>query len=73
MTSLTAQENALCDDYRKRGKRDALLTNVLIGGGGAIFLTSLIILIADPGNVEKPNARASVSVSPTSFKVVVRW
>jgi tetratricopeptide (TPR) repeat protein len=74
MTSLTAQENALCDDYRERGKRDALLTNVLIGGGGAIFLTSLIVMIVDPGNVEKPSAAgASLSVSPTSFKVVVRW
>jgi tetratricopeptide (TPR) repeat protein len=73
-TSLLASENALCDDYRTRGKRDALLSNVLVGSGAAIIATSLIVLVADPGNVERPNAvRASLAVSPTSFKVVVQW
>jgi tetratricopeptide (TPR) repeat protein len=73
-TSLLAAENALCDDYRTRGKRDALISNVLIGSGAAIVVTSLIVLIADPGNVERPDAvRAGVAVSPSSFQVVLRW
>jgi hypothetical protein len=47
---------------------------VLIGSGAAIVVTSLIVLIADPGNVERPDAvRAGVAVSPTSFNVVVKW
>ena len=73
-TPLTPAENATCDDYRTRAKRDELLGYSLIGGGSVIVLTSLILLIADPGNVERPaDARASISISPTSFKVVVRW
>jgi tetratricopeptide (TPR) repeat protein len=72
--TLLASENALCDDYRTRGKRDALLSNVLIGSGALIVVTSLIVLVADPGNVERPNAmRAGIAVSPTSFKVVLQW
>lgn len=72
--SLVGTDIATCDDYRAKGKRDALLSNVLIGSGAAVVVTSLIILIADPGNVERPTQnRASVAVTPTSFQVVVKW
>jgi tetratricopeptide (TPR) repeat protein len=72
--SLVSGDIATCDDYREKGKRDALLSNVLIGAGAAVVVTSVIILIADPGNVERPTqSRASVAVTPTSFQVVVKW
>jgi len=63
-----------CVADRDRGKRDALITNVLIGSGAAIVLTSVIVFAIDPGNLERPEApRVSLGVSPTSLKVVVQW
>jgi tetratricopeptide (TPR) repeat protein len=73
---ITLQQPELeqCDDYRTRGKRNALMSNVLIGSGAAVVLASLLVIIIDPGNVERPTAaRASVAVSPSSFNVVVQW
>ncbi|MBA3818493.1 MAG: hypothetical protein H0X17_06340, partial [Deltaproteobacteria bacterium] len=65
---------AQCEDDRVRGKRDALFTNVFIGGGGALLLASVLVFVIDPGNLERPEAaRASVKVSPTSFQVVFQW
>jgi tetratricopeptide (TPR) repeat protein len=61
-----------CTDHQKKGDRDAFLTNVLIGSGGALLLTSLIVFIADPGNVERPNG-PSVAVTHNSVHLVVRW
>ena len=65
-------DQCIADD--KLGKRDALIGNIGVASGGAIVAASLLVFILDPGNVERPNAaRASVSVSPTSFQVVVQW
>jgi len=61
-----------CTGYQKKGDRDAFLTNVLIGSGGTIVLASLIVFIADPGNVERPS-RAGVAVTHNSVHLVVRW
>ncbi|MDQ3365942.1 MAG: hypothetical protein M3680_10995 [Myxococcota bacterium] len=72
--ALDAATLARCEEDRVGGKRDALVTNVLIGGGGAVLLASVLVFVIDPGNLERPEtARASVQVSPTSFQVVIPW
>ena len=62
---------ARCSDLRDTGKRDALLSNVLIGGGAAILAASAIVFVIDPGNIERPTA--VVGVSPRSVHFTVRW
>jgi len=69
---LDAAQAAQCKSDRDRGQRDAQLTNILLGGGGALFVTAVLLLVVDPGNVERPD-RAHVAVSPNSIQVVVRW
>jgi tetratricopeptide (TPR) repeat protein len=54
------------------GKRDARIANILIGAGGGVFLASLIVYIIDPGNIERPE-RPTVTVTPSSVNMVVRW
>jgi tetratricopeptide (TPR) repeat protein len=61
-----------CNADLEQGDRNAFLTNVLVGSGGAVVLVSLIVFIADPGNVERPS-KASVAVSRNSVNLVVRW
>jgi len=55
------------------GKQEARLANILIGAGGGVFLGSLIVFIIDPGNLERPKERATLSVTPSSINMVVRW
>ncbi len=63
-----------CADAKDRGKRNALLANIMIGGGGALLLGSVVVFAIDPGNIERPNqARAQVRVSPRGFQVVWKW
>jgi tetratricopeptide (TPR) repeat protein len=61
-----------CMDNRDKGDRNAFLTNVLVGSGGLIVVASLIVFIADPGNVERPS-RAGVAITPSSVNFMVRW
>jgi hypothetical protein len=63
-----------CTADKDRGTRDALLSNVLIGSGGAVVLISAIIYAIDPGNVERPTEkRVGVAVTPSSVQVVLKW
>jgi hypothetical protein len=63
-----------CVSDRDRGKRDAFLTNVLVGSGAAVVLTAVLVFAIDPGNLERPDApRVGLGVSPTSLKVMVLW
>jgi len=61
-----------CLADKKKGERDAFLTNVLIGSGAAVVITSMIIFAIDPGNVERPN-RVGAAVTHNSINLVVRW
>ena len=63
---------ATCVEDRDRGDRNAFLGNVLIGSGGAVLLTSLLVFIIDPGNVERPSS-PRVSVTPNSVRMVFAW
>ncbi|HEY5947877.1 MAG TPA: hypothetical protein VIV40_20395 [Kofleriaceae bacterium] len=71
-TLLDATQIAQCQADHDKGDRDAFLTNVLIGSGGAVVIASLIVMIADPGNVEPPS-RIAVAVTHNSVNLVVRW
>ncbi|HUS32064.1 MAG TPA: hypothetical protein VMZ53_26375 [Kofleriaceae bacterium] len=63
-----------CNADKDKGTRDALLSNVLIGSGGAVVLVSALIYALDPGNVEAPKEkRVGLAVSPTSVQVVLKW
>ncbi len=74
MRFLGEEALARCTDDRDRGERNARLSNILIGGGGALLVTSVIIFAVDPGNVERPRQpRAQLRISPSSVQVVVRW
>jgi len=71
---LTAAELATCRDDRDRGQRSAIVSNVLLIGGGAIFAASVLVFVVDPGNVERPGqARAQLRITPTSIHAEVRW
>lgn len=71
---LGADDLVKCTDDRDLGKRRAMLGNVFLGGGAALLVTSAVIFILDPGNVERPEAsRARVAISPSSVSVQVRW
>jgi hypothetical protein len=61
-----------CKADREQGDRNAFLTNVLVGSGGLVVVASLIVFIADPGNVERPS-RAGVAITHNSVNLVVRW
>jgi hypothetical protein len=73
MRPLDAATLASCTQQREDGERSALYANIGIATGGAFVLTGLILLIADPGNIERPRAGASVAVTPTSIGAVIRW
>lgn len=63
-----------CNADKDTGKRDALLSNVLIGSGGAVLLVSAIVYAIDPGNIDRPTEkRVGIAVSPSSVKVVFKW
>lgn len=65
-TVLSADQVQTCRDDAETGERNALLGNILIGAGGAVLATALILLVVDPGNVERPDApRVSVTRSIT--------
>ncbi len=69
---LDAAAYAACNDQRDRGKRDALLGNAFLIGGGAAIALALVVYRLDPGNVERPRA-VTPMVSPSSVGVAVRW
>lgn len=69
---LSADQVDSCRSDAETGERNALLGNVLLGAGGAVFATSLIILFVDPGNVERSDA-PRVSVTPRSILFTARW
>ena len=65
---------AQCVEDRDAGKRDALYANILLGSGAALVVTSALLFLIDPGNVERPEQRTvSVGVSPSSVNLMVRW
>jgi tetratricopeptide (TPR) repeat protein len=71
---LTADAITQCRDERDQGERAALFGNIGIAAGGAFLVTAALLLLTDPGNVERPDqARAQVSVTPTSIQAVIRW
>ena len=72
MALLDMAEIEQCQADRKLGDRNAFLTNVLIGSGGAVVIASLIVFAIDPGNVERPD-RVSATVTRNSINLVVRW
>jgi hypothetical protein len=73
MRPLDAATLASCTRQREDGERSALYANIGIATGGAFVLTGLILLIVDPGNIDRPRAGASVAVTPTSVGAVIRW
>jgi hypothetical protein len=71
---LTADAITQCRDDRESGEQAALFGNIGVAAGGAFLVTAALLLITDPGNVERPDdARVRVSVTPTSIDAVVRW
>jgi len=60
------------------GRRDARLANILMASGGGVMLVSILMLIIDPGNVERP-AQQRVTITPTvtptatSIQAVFKW
>lgn len=71
--SLPAETLDACREDIDRGRKDARLANILMGTGGGIVLASLLVFVIDPGNIERPKERASLTISPTSVQVTVRW
>jgi tetratricopeptide (TPR) repeat protein len=64
---------ATCVEERDRGEKNALFGNVLIGSGAALLVTSALVFIIDPGNVERPRSGPQVSVTANAVKVVFAW
>lgn len=60
---LVSAEYSSCLATRDRGERSALLANTLLIAGGAIVVSSTLVFVIDPGNVERPH----------SVAVAVRW
>lgn len=69
---LSAEQVATCRSDADRGERNALLGNILLGAGGAVFVTSLLVLVLDPGNVERPDP-PRVGITPNSITYTARW
>jgi tetratricopeptide (TPR) repeat protein len=69
---LTPDQVATCRSDAERGERNALLGNILVGAGGAVLVTSVIILVLDPGNLERPEA-PRVGITPHSITFTARW
>lgn len=59
-----------CRDDRDRGEKNAFRGNVIAGSGAAVLLVSVLVLVIDPGNVERPE---TPRVSITSSSVNVGW
>jgi hypothetical protein len=74
-TTETLPESVLdrCRDDLDGGRRDARLANILIGTGGAIVVTSVLVYIIDPGNIERPKRETNVAISPGGISVMVHW
>jgi tetratricopeptide (TPR) repeat protein len=71
---LTQSELATCRNDRDQGESSALYSNALMIGGGALFVTSVLVFILDPGNLERPaEARVQLRITPTSIEAAVRW
>lgn len=62
-----------CRGHIDQGRSDARLANILMATGGGIVLASVIVYVLDPGNIERPKERATLSVTPSSVGLVVRW
>ncbi|HLL25056.1 MAG TPA: hypothetical protein VK427_23135 [Kofleriaceae bacterium] len=71
--TLPASTIASCHDHHDAGRRAARLATILMGTGGALALGSLIVYALDPGNVARPRERATISFTPSSVQVHVRW
>ena len=69
---LTSDQVDSCRGYAERGERNALLGNILMGAGGAVLATSVLILVLDPGNLERPEA-PRVGITPHSITFTARW
>ena len=69
---LTPDQVSTCRSDAERGERNALLGNVLLGAGGAVLVTSVLVLVLDPGNVERPEA-PRVGITPHSITFTARW
>ena len=67
MQSLPGSALATCQSDRDRGQRDSLLANVGFGVGGALAATSILLLVLDPGNLERPTR---VSVTPHGVQIM---
>jgi hypothetical protein len=70
---LPADQVAQCQSDAERGERNALFANVGVGVGGALVVTSVLVFVLDPGNVERPTMGPRVSVTPTSIHLAVVW
>ena len=71
---LTAEAITKCRDDRDQGQRAALFGNVGVAAGGAFLVTAALLLLTDPGNVERPDqVRTAIAVTPTSIEAVIRW
>jgi tetratricopeptide (TPR) repeat protein len=71
-TQLDTMQINQCFSYRDRADSDGFMSKVLNGSGGAIVVASLIVLIADPGNIEPPR-KTAVSITHNSVSFSVRW
>ena len=76
---LGADATAECLALERRGARNVRIGNgFLIGGGGALALFA-VLLIIDPGNIERPRldhprlGGATVSVSTRSVQLSIPW
>jgi tetratricopeptide (TPR) repeat protein len=76
---LGADAIAHCLDDERRGARNVRLGNgFLIGGGGALALFAVLIIL-DPGNIERPRfeqpkvGRATVSLSTNAVQLSIPW
>ena len=64
---------AQCREDQDRGEKSARLGSVLLASGTGVVAAALVVFVLDPGNVERPDQRASVVVTNRSVQLVLRW
>lgn len=64
---LSPDQVAACRDDAERGERDALRGNVLMAVGAGVLVTSLLVFVLDPGNLERTQPAPRISLTAGSI------
>jgi hypothetical protein len=71
---LIRDELVKCGEDNDRARRNALIANVGLIGGGLVLATSVVVFLIDPGRVERASQdRAQLRISSSSIQVVIAW